>query len=509
MEEKMTDQEQARRAKLESYKELGVKPFGERFDVKFHAEDILSKYSYLEPEQVVEDKVSIAGRIVLLRKMGKASFFTVLDRTGKIQCYIRQDVVGEENYKVFKLSDLGDICGIEGIIMKTKTGELTIRVEKYTHLAKSLKPLPDKFHGLTDKEERYRKRYLDLIVNDDARRIAIQRTLIVRYLREFFNEHGFLEVETPILHSILGGANARPFITHHNSLNQDFYLRIATELSLKRLLVGGLERVYEVGRNFRNEGMDLFHNPEFTTVEAYQAFGDLNDMMDLQEDLIRFLANKIRGNTLIHFNGADIDVGKEFRRANMVDLIKEKIGVDFNQVKSTEEALELAKKFNVPTQAHFRYGHVINAFFDQFCESDLIQPIFVTRHPLDVSPLAMKCEDDPRFTERFELYIAGHEMSNAFTELNDPDDQLERFEKQLEDKDKGDEEASQVDYDYVNALYYGLPPTGGIGIGIDRLVMFLTSSDSIREVLLFPTLKKQGVNPNSIRTENEEDSEEK
>lgn len=503
-EEKLTDQEEARRNKLEQYKELGVRPFGQRFDASFHADELLKKYDYLQPEEIKEDKVSIAGRIILLRKMGKASFFTVLDRSGKIQCYIRQDVVGEENYKVFKLSDLGDVCGIEGIMMKTKTGEITIRVEKYTHLSKSLKPLPDKFHGLIDKEERYRKRYLDLIVNDDARRIAIQRSLVVQYLRQFFNEHGYLEVETPILQPTFGGASARPFITHHNALNQEFYLRIATELSLKRLLVGGLERVYEVGRIFRNEGIDLFHNPEFTTIEAYQAFADLSDMMKLQEDLIRYLALKIRNETVIHFNGYDIDIGKEFRKANMVDLIKEKIGVDFNKVNSTEEALELAKKYNVPTLPHFRYGHIINAFFDQFCEEDLIQPIFVTRHPLDVSPLAMKCEDDPRFTQRFELYIAGHEMSNAFTELNDPDDQLKRFETQLEDKNKGDEEASQIDYDYVNALCYGLPPTGGIGIGVDRLAMFLTSSDSIREVILFPTLKKQGVNPNTIKEDQEE-----
>ena len=375
--------------------------------------------------------------------------------------------------------------------MKTKTGEITVRVKEYVHLSKSLKPLPDKHHGLVDKEERYRKRYVDTIVNDDARRTAIMRPIIVRELRHWFDDHGYLEVETPILQPTLGGANARPFVTHHNALDEDFYLRIATELELKRLIVGGMERVYEVGRIFRNEGIDLFHNPEFTTVEAYQAFGDLSDMMNLTEDLIRTLALKVRGTTKIHFNGADIDVGPEFRRANMTDLIKEKTGVDFNEVHSDEEALELAKKFNVPTEPHFRYGHVINAFFDQFCESELIQPIFVCRHPLDVSPLAMKCKDDPRFTQRFEIYIGGHELANAFTELNDPDDQLSRFEKQLEDKNKGDAEACEVDYDYINALEYGLAPTGGIGIGIDRLVMFLTSEDSIREVILFPTLRRK------------------
>ncbi len=491
---KFNDQELARRAKLSKYEALGVYPFGHRFEVKDHAADLQEKYKDLKPEEITKDEAKVAGRIVLLRKMGKASFFTLLDRSGKIQCYIRQDVVGEEDYALFKLSDLGDICGVEGVMMKTGTGETTIRVTKYTHLSKALKPLPDKFHGLTDKEERYRQRYVDLIVNDDARKIALTRPLIIKYLRDFFFDRGYLEVETPILQPILGGANARPFITHHNALDEDFYLRIATELPLKRLLVGGMERVFEVGRIFRNEGIDLFHNPEFTTVEAYQAYGDLSDMMKLQEDLIRTLAIKVRGTTKIQFNGALIDVGPEFRKANMVDLVKEKTGVDFNQVRTDEEALALAKKFKVPTEPHFRYGHVINAFFDQFCESELVQPIFVCRHPLDVSPLARKCEDDPRFVQRFELYIGGHELSNAFTELNDPDDQLARFEEQIEEKREGNDEASEIDYDYVEALEYGLPPTGGIGIGIDRLVMFLTSTDSIREVILFPTLRRKGGN---------------
>ena len=506
-EEKMLDQVAARRAKLEKYRELGVNPYGHRFDVDSHAEDLLEKYKGLQAEEVTEDHVRLAGRIVLLRRMGKASFFSLQDRTGRIQCYLRQDVCGEENYRLFKLADLGDVCGVEGVMMKTKTGEITVRVSTYTHLSKALRPLPDKFHGLTDKEERYRHRYVDLIVNESSMKIARMRSLIVKELRDFFFERGYLEVETPILSPILGGANARPFVTHHNALDQDFYLRIATELPLKRLLVGGMERVFEVGRIFRNEGIDLFHNPEFTTVEAYQAFGDLSDMMELQESLLKRLAQSIRGTLVIPFNGADIDLSKPFRVAAMTDLIKEKTGVDFTQVKSDEEALELAKKFNVPTERHFRYGHVINAFFDQFCESELIQPIFVTRHPLDVSPLATKCSDDPRFTQRFELYIGEHELSNAFTELNDPDDQLSRFEEQIEEKKAGNDEASEVDYDYVEALQYGLPPTGGIGIGIDRLVMFLTSTDSIREVLLFPTLKKQKVNPNKANSESDNDSE--
>lgn len=490
-ERKLNDQELARRAKLEKYRELKVNPYGQRFETNFHASSILSLNKGLKPEEVAARPVFLAGRIVLLRKMGKASFFHFLDRTGKIQCYIREDEVGDKDYQIFKLADLGDICGVKGVVMKTKTGEITIRVKKYVHLSKALKPLPDKFHGLTDKEDRYRKRYIDTIVNEDAREVALTRPLIIKELRHWFDDHGYLEVETPILQPTLGGANARPFITHHNALDEDFYLRIATELELKRLIVGGMERVYEVGRIFRNEGIDLFHNPEFTTVEAYQAYGDLSDMRKLVEDLTRTLALKVRGTTKLHFNGADIDLGPTFKKVTMTDMIKEKTGVDLTKVQSTEEALRLAQEYGVPTEAHFRYGHVVNAFFDKFCEQDLIQPVFVFRHPLDVSPLAMKCEDDPRFTQRFELYIGGHEMANAFTELNDPDDQLSRFERQVEDKNKGDAEASEVDYDYINALEYGLAPTGGIGIGIDRLVMLLTSQDSIREVILFPTLRRK------------------
>lgn len=490
-ERRRNDQELARRAKLERYRQLGVNPYGQRFETNLHAADVLRYNGKLKPEEVAARPVFLAGRIVLLRKMGKASFFHLLDRSGKIQCYIREDEVGEKDYKIFKLCDLGDVCGVKGVAMKTKTGEITLRVIEYVHLSKALKPLPDKFHGLVDKEERYRKRYLDLIVNEDARRVALARPLILRELRRWFDEHGYLEVETPILQPILGGANARPFITHHNALDEDFYLRIATELELKRLVVGGIERVYEVGRIFRNEGIDLFHNPEFTTVEAYQAFGDLSDMMRLCEDLIRTLARRVAGTGKIRFNGADIDLEKKFRKVDMTELIQEKTGVDFHSVSSLEEALALAKKFDVPVEAHFRFGHVVNAFFDKFCEADLIQPVFVCHHPLDVSPLASKSPADPRFVERFELYAGGHEMANAFTELNDPDDQLSRFQSQLEDKEKGDEEAGEIDYDYVDALEYGLAPTGGIGIGVDRLVMLLTSEDSIREVILFPTLRRK------------------
>lgn len=506
-EEKMLDQVAARRAKLEKYREMGVAPYGHRYETDADAATLASKYKDLAPETQTEDRVRIAGRVLLIRRMGKASFFTLQDRSGKIQCYIRKDVCGDENYDLFKLADIGDICGVEGTVMTTKTGELSVRVEKYTHLSKCLRPLPDKFHGLTDKEERYRHRYVDLIVNEDSMRIAKARSLIVKRIRDFLFDRGFLEVETPMLSPVLGGANARPFVTHHNALDEDFYLRIATELPLKRLIVGGMEKVFELGRNFRNEGMDLFHNPEFTTVEAYQAYGDLSDMMELQESLIRTLVREYRGSDVIEFNGAQIDISAPFRKVSMTDLIKEKAGIDFRKVKTTEEAFALAREHNVPLEKHFGFGHVVNAFFEKYCEEDLIQPVFVTGHPLDVSPLAKKSEDDPRFTERFEFYIGGHELANAFTELNDPDDQLSRFQAQVEEKRKGNDEAAEVDSDYIDALQYGLPPTGGIGIGIDRLVMFLTSTDSIREVILFPTMRREKENPN--RAKESEDSPDK
>ena len=373
--------------------------------------------------------------------------------------------------------------------MKTRTGELTIRVDQCTHLVKALKPLPEKFHGLTDIEERYRRRYVDLIMNDDSRRVALLRPKIIRGIQSFLDSQGYIEAETSVLQPILGGANARPFVTHHNALNKDFYLRIATELSLKRLLVGGLEKVYEIGRLFRNEGMDTAHNPEFTTIEAYLAYGNLDDMIKLTEDLFRYLATNIIGTTKIHWLGEDIDLAPEFKKATMVDLVKEKTGIDFLQVKSDEEALALAKEHGIEVQKHFTYGHVINAFFEKYVEDSLVQPTFVMGHPIEISPLARKNPKDPRFTERFEIYIARKEMANAFTELNDPIDQLERFENQLKEKKLGNDEACEIDYDFVDALEYGMPPAGGIGIGIDRLVMFLTSSDSIRDVILFPTMK--------------------
>lgn len=488
----LNDQEQRRREKLAEYKELGIDPFGHKFEVDSTAAGLKEEFAFLEAEQVKEDShVRIAGRIVLLRKMGKASFFTLLDRTGKIQCYIKQDVVGEDNYKVFKLADLGDICGVEGVMMKTRTGEVTIRIEKYTHLVKALRPLPDKFHGLTDPEERRRHRYVDLIVNDDSRKYAFYRPRIIRGIQQFMDSEGYIEVETSILQPILGGANARPFVTHHNALDQDFYLRIATELSLKRLLVGGMEKVYEIGRMFRNEGIDTTHNPEFTTMEAYMAYGDLKDMAKMTEDLIHYLAKNITGKTTINWLGNEIDLEKDFRHATMTELVKEKTGVDFYQVKTLEEALALAKEHNVKVEPHFGWGHVLNAFFETFVEEDLIQPTFVYQHPVDISPLAKKDPNDDRFTQRFELYVSTKEICNAFTELNDPLDQRERFEEQVREKNQGNEEACEVDEDFLEALEYGMPPAGGIGFGIDRLCMMLLETDSIRDVLLFPTLKRR------------------
>lgn len=489
-EQKELDQIINRKNKLQTYKELNIDPFGQKFDVTYHASDIFEKFKYLKEEEICEtEEIKIAGRIVSLRKMGKASFFHIKDKSGKIQCYIKMDVVGEENYKLFKIADLGDIVGINGHAMKTKTGEITIRVSKFTHLTKALRPIPDKFHGLSDIEIRSRKRYLDLISNEQSMYIATTRPKIIRCLQSFLDNLGYTEVETPVFNSILGGASARPFITHHNALNQDFYLRIATELPLKRLLVGGMERVYEIGRLFRNEGIDQSHNPEFTTVELYQAFGDLSDMMWIAENLIRTLAQKIRNSTTIEWGGNQLDVSKPFKKATMVELIKEKINVDFIKVKTDAEALKLAKKYDVPVEKHFTYGHVVNAFFEKYCEEDLIQPTFVMGHPIEISPLTKKDNKDPRFTQRFELYINKKEIANAYTELNDPIDQKERFLEQLREKNKGNEEANEMDEDFIEALEYGMPPAGGMGIGLDRLIMFLTSTEQIREVILFPTLK--------------------
>lgn len=496
MEVKLSEQEIIRREKLQKYKELGLDPFGQKYDVTHKSAVIKNTYKDATHEELEEKaiEVSVAGRIMFIRKMGKASFFAIQDREGFIQIYIQKDTVGEDQYALFKLADIGDIVGIKGTVMKTKTGEITVKCLTYTHLVKALRPLPEKFHGLTDVEERYRRRYLDLIMNEEAKRVAIQRPRIIRAMQEYFDGNGFIEVETPVLQNIQGGATARPFITHHNALDSNFYLRIATELHLKRLIVGGLERVYEIGRIFRNEGMDKTHNPEFTTVELYQAFGDLDSMMELCEGVIRHAASKVIGKTEFQnpFNveGEKIDISAPFRKVTMCDLIKEKTGVDFKANNYTlEEAIAIAKEHNVPVEKHFTVGHVINAFFEEFCESTLIQPTFLMGHPIEISPLTKKDPEDPRFVQRFELFIGGKEFANAYTELNDPIDQRERFIEQLKEKEAGNDEANEMDTDFVEALEYGMAPCGGIGIGVDRLVIFLTESTTIRDVILFPQMK--------------------
>ena len=487
----LNDQELVRREKLDKYRAAGIDPYGKRYPVSHHSEDIRKLVGKKNAKAV--DKlnliVSFAGRIMAIRRMGKASFMKLQDKTGFIQVYMGIDVVGKKAYELFKLADIGDIVGIKGRVMLTRTGEITIRAEKYELLTKCLHPLPEKFHGLTDVEERYRRRYLDLIMNENAKAVALARPKMIRSIQEYLDNQGFVEVETSMLSSILGGANARPFICHHNALNKDFYLRIATELNLKRLLVGGLERVYEIGRLFRNEGMDTSHNPEFTTIEAYQAYSDLQGMRKLAEGMIRKAAKDVTGSAMVEYQGKVIDFKHPFRWISMIDLIKEKTGIDFSREMSFEEAKALADEHDIHLDKFKNtVGHVINEFFEQKCQDDLIQPTFVYSYPIEVSPLTKRGKD-PRFTERFELFVDGRELANAYTELNDPIDQKERFLAQLEAKKLGDEEANEMDEDFVEALEYGMPPAGGIGMGIDRLAVILTNQPSIREVILFPTMK--------------------
>nr|WP_280951997.1 lysine--tRNA ligase [Galactobacillus timonensis] len=488
----LSDQEAARRQKMEQLRAQGIDPFGQAYDQTDHAADLRAKYGDDSAEDLVKEDVhvSIAGRIMTKRRMGKLGFVTLLDRSGRIQVVINQRIVGDAVYELFKSADLGDIIGVKGVVIKTQTGELSVEAHDYTHLCKALRPLPEKFHGLQDKEERYRRRYLDLIMNDRSREIAMLRPRIIRAIQHYMDSQGYIEVETPVLQPILGGANARPFVTHHNALDKDFYLRIATELPLKRLVVGDLERVYEIGRVFRNEGMDLKHNPEFTTMEAYCAYSDLEGMMKLNEGLFESVANEVFHRTTFEFMGKTVNLAGPYKRWNMVDAVKEVTGVDFWQPMSVEDALKLAKEHNVEVAPHqHTVGNIISLFFDQFCEDKIEQPTFVWGHPIEISPLAKKNPKDPRFTQRFELEIMGVEFDNAFSELNDPIDQRKRFEDQLKAKAMGDEEAAEMDEDYVEALEYGLAPTGGIGFGIDRLVMLLCGCDSIRDVLLFPTMK--------------------
>ena len=482
-----------RREKLEQLKEMGRNPFEIlKYDQTHHSKDIKDNFEEMEGKDV-----SIAGRIMSFRDMGKASFCDIQDRYGRIQAYIKQDELGEEEYKVFKTYDIGDIVGIKGFVFKTKRGEISVHAKQVTLLCKSLQPLPEKWHGLKDTEIRYRQRYVDLIVNEDVRETFYKRTKIIKAIREFLDARDFIEVDTPILATIASGAAARPFITHSNALDIDLYLRIATELYLKRLIVGGFERVYEMGKDFRNEGIDVRHNPEFTMIELYQAYADYNDMMEITENLIAYCAEKVLGTTKINYQGTELDLTPPWNRMTMVEAVKKYSGVDFNEIKSDEEAREVAKKLKVLDELKKKLkdctkGDILNAVFEAYVEEHLIQPTFILDYPVEISPLTKKKNDDPTMTERFEAFIFAREIANAYSELNDPIDQKERFEQQANDKELGDEEAYATDDDFVNSLEIGMPPTGGLGIGVDRIIMFLTDSYSIRDIILFPTMKPVG-----------------
>ncbi|SDZ66166.1 lysyl-tRNA synthetase, class 2 [Evansella caseinilytica] len=487
----LNDQLQVRREKLKDLLDLGVDPFGKRFERTHTARELTVLYEESTKEELDDQEITatIAGRVMTKRGKGKAGFAHIQDLSGQLQIYVRLDQVGEEQYDIFNRIDIGDLVGVSGVVFKTKVGELSIKVKNFDILTKSLRPLPDKYHGLKDIEQRYRQRYVDLIVNPEVRETFILRSKILQSMRRYLDDHGYLEVETPTMHSIPGGASARPFITHHNALDMTLYMRIAIELHLKRLIVGGLEKVYEIGRVFRNEGISTRHNPEFTMIELYEAYADYQDIMSLTENLIAHISKEVLGTTTVRYNEHEVNLEPQWKRLHMVDAIKEYAGVDFWQSMTDEEARALAKAHNVPVKETMKYGHVVNEFFETFVEEQLIQPTFIYGHPVDISPLAKKNEDDPRFTDRFELFIVGREHANAFTELNDPIDQRERFEAQLLEREQGDDEAHMMDEDFVEALEYGMPPTGGLGIGIDRLVMLLTNAQSIRDVLLFPQMR--------------------
>ena len=475
-----------RREKLFNLQNEGRNPFAEtKFVVSHHAKEIKDNFDALEGSEI-----TIAGRLMSKRGMGKVSFCDLQDRSGRIQLYARKDEMDEEVYERFKKYDIGDIVGVKGDVFRTQRGEMSVRAKEITLLSKSLLPLPEKFHGLTDKETRYRQRYVDLIMNEESRRAFEVRSKFVKYLRNFLDGRGYMEVETPVLNTLAGGAAARPFVTHHNTLDIDMYMRIATELHLKRLIVGGLERVYEVGRIFRNEGMDTKHNPEFTTVELYQAYADFNDMMDLFEDLLSGAAMEILGTYDVEWQGEKISLAPGFRRLTMADAVKEYLGIDFMAIDNDADAVAAAKAAGIDMDGvEPTWGHALFEAYDQKVEEKIVQPTFITMHPVDVSPLAKRSPKDPRLTERFELFICRSEMGNAFSELNDPIDQKQRFQKQVEMRAKGNDETEMMDDDFITALEYGMPPTGGLGIGIDRCVMMLTGSDSIRDVILFPTMK--------------------
>lgn len=478
---------QIRRDKLKELQEAGNDPYEiTKFNRTNTAGEIKQNYDNFEQKDV-----TVAGRIIAKRIMGKASFCTIQDSDEKIQSYVSINDLGEEAYKAFKTWDIGDIIGITGFVFKTRTEEISIHAKEVTLLSKSLRPLPEKFHGLKDTDLRYRQRYVDLIMNPEVKKTFEIRSRIITEIRNILDQKGYLEVETPMLNTISGGATAKPFITHHNALNIDMYLRIATELNLKRLIVGGYDKVYEIGRIFRNEGMDVRHNPEFTSIELYEAYSDYNDMMDIVEELFSKVSMKVLGTTKVNYQGQDIDLAPGWKRITMIDSIKEATGIDFNEINTDEEAVALAKErgIEIPDKTKETRGDVISLFFDEYVEKTLVQPTFIYDYPIEISPLAKKKKEDPRLTERFEAFIGGREYGNAFSELNDPIDQYERFKKQVEAREAGDEEAGMMDEDFIQALEIGLPPTGGLGIGIDRMIMLLTDSASIRDVLLFPTMK--------------------
>ncbi|MDR4173895.1 lysine--tRNA ligase [Bacillus nitratireducens] len=489
--EELNDQLLVRREKLHNLREQGIDPFGKRFERTNSTTDLVSLYGEFSKEELEEKEitVSIAGRIMTKRGKGKAGFAHIQDLQGQVQIYVRKDTVGDEEYELFTTADLGDLVGIEGKVFKTNVGELSVKATGFTLLTKSLRPLPDKYHGLKDVEQRYRQRYLDLITSMESRETFVTRSKIIREMRRYLDDNGYLEVETPMMHAIAGGASARPFTTHHNALDMELYMRIAIELHLKRLIVGGLEKVYEIGRVFRNEGVSTRHNPEFTMIELYEAYADYNDIMKLTENMVAHIAKKVLGTTTIQYGDYEINLEPEWTRLHMVDAIKQHSGADFWNPMSVEEARELAKEHNVEIKDTMEVGHIINEFFEQKVEDKLIQPTFIYGHPVEISPLAKKNDRDPRFTDRFELFIVAREHANAFTELNDPIDQKERFEAQLKEREQGNDEAHMMDDDYIEALEYGMPPTGGLGIGIDRLVMLLTNAPSIRDVLLFPAMR--------------------
>ena len=474
-----------RREKLEKLQAEGKDPFQiVKYDVTKHSDEIRAEFEELEGKEV-----SIAGRLMSKRIMGKASFCNIQDRNGNMQSYVSRNDIGDENYADFKKYDIGDIVGIKGTVFKTKTGEISVHATEVTLLSKSLQILPEKYHGLKDQEIRYRQRYTDLIVNPEVKDTFLKRSAIIKEIRKFLDNRGFLEVETPVLQTIPGGASARPFITHHNTLDIDMYLRIALELPLKRLIVGGFERVYEIGRVFRNEGMSIRHNPEFTEIELYQAYTDYKGMMELTEDLFKTVAQNVLGKTTVNYGGHEIDLGKDFERLTMVDAVKKFTGVDFDEIPDTEAAKKIADEKHVEYEKHHTKGDILNLFFEEFVEENLIQPTFIMDYPVEISPLTKRKPEKPEFTERFELFIVGREYGNAYSELNDPIVQRKRFEHQEALRAAGDDEANMIDEDFMTALEYGMPPTGGLGIGVDRMVMLLTESVSIRDVLFFPTMK--------------------